>query len=96
MVRSTNGISLIPLAFLNGRVYLLNMSILNFFKNLSTTEWIVILVIIFIFFGSKVLARLGKTGGETFREIKKVKNNFMDAVKDDDETTDTKKEEVSQ
>ncbi|RJR26982.1 twin-arginine translocase TatA/TatE family subunit [candidate division WWE3 bacterium] len=65
------------------------MGIINFFKNLSPTEWVVILVILFVLFGSKVLMKIGKTGGETFKEMKKVKKSFMDAVNDD---TDVKPE----
>lgn len=66
------------------------MGVLNFINNLSTTEWIVILVILFIFFGGGILTKLGRTGGETFKEMKKVKNNFMDAIKDDDTSTKDK------
>jgi Sec-independent protein translocase protein TatA len=63
------------------------MNILSFIKNISPIEWILILIILFIVFGGKMLTRLGKTGGESFKEIKKVKNSFMKAV-EDDETKD--------
>lgn len=54
----------------------------NFIKNIGTTEWIVIGLLIVIFFGGKIATRLGRASGETFREIKKIKKNFTEAVED--------------
>lgn len=62
------------------------MQILDFFKNISPAELTVILVILFVLFGSKVLIGLGKTGGETVRELKRVKKSFTDALNDDDDS----------
>ncbi len=53
---------------------------LNFFKNLGPTELIIIGVILIVFFGSKKIAQLGKTAGETTRELKKVKKEFGEAA----------------
>ena len=53
---------------------------LNFLRNLGPTELIIIGVILIVFFGSKKIASLGKTAGETTKEFKKVKKEFSDAV----------------
>ncbi len=58
---------------------------LNFIKNIGPTETILIVLVIVIFFGAKIATRLGRASGETFREIKKVKKSFTDAVSDDKE-----------
>lgn len=58
----------------------------NFFKNLSPKELIVLVVIIVTFvilFGSRTVTKLGKSSGETFKEIKKIKKNFTEAIKDE-------------
>lgn len=57
----------------------------GFLKNIGPTELIVIGIIVLFFFGAKIATRLGKAGGETFREIKKVKKSFTEAVGDDDD-----------
>lgn len=69
------------------------MQILNFIKNISPVEWVILLVILFIFFGGKILTKLGRVGGESFKEIKKVKKSFMKAVEEDE--TDTKEKEAT-
>lgn len=60
----------------------------NFIKNIGPTEWIIIALIVVIFFGGKIATRLGKASGETFREIKKVKKTFTEAVSDDEKKPD--------
>lgn len=57
---------------------------LNFIKNISPTELAIIVLILVILFGGKAISRLGKTGGETVKEIKKVKKAFTDAASDVD------------
>lgn len=57
----------------------------NFIKNIGPTEWIIIALIIVIFFGAKIAARLGRASGETVRELKNVKKTFTDAVEDKDD-----------
>ncbi len=66
---------------------------LDFLKNISPTEITILAVILIVLFGSKVFISLGKTGGETLKEIKKIKKSFTEAVEDDESTKN--KEEVS-
>lgn len=66
---------------------------LNFFKNLSPTEIAIIALILIVFFGTKAIIGLGKVGGTTLKEIKKIKKNFTEVVEDN--TSDKDKEEVS-
>jgi Sec-independent protein translocase protein TatA len=54
---------------------------LNFIRNISPTELILIAIILILFFGSKAIVGLGKTGGETLREMKNIKKEFGKAVK---------------
>jgi len=60
----------------------------DFIKNIGPTEVIIIGVILIVFFGSRKIAELGKSGGEAVKEIKKIKREFKGAVeevkKDDD------------
>ncbi len=56
----------------------------DFIKNISSTELIIIVLILVIFFGGKAITGLAKTSGETVKEIKKIKKNFTDALEDDD------------
>lgn len=64
---------------------------LNFLKNISPTEVTILIVIFILLFGAKAFVSLGKTGGETLREIKKIKKNFTEAIEDDEPS----KKEVS-
>lgn len=59
----------------------------GFLKNIGPTELIVIAVVVIFFFGSKIATKLGKASGETFREIKKVKKSFTEAVSDDEDNS---------
>jgi len=63
---------------------------LSFLKNISSTEWIILAVIFLLLFGSKAFMSLGKTGGQTFKEMKNIKKNFTDAFEDKE-----KKKEVA-
>jgi Sec-independent protein translocase protein TatA len=59
----------------------------NFLNNISAKEvvvLVVIVVVLIIFFGKKGVVGIGKSSGETFKEIKKIKKNFTDATKDDE------------
>ncbi len=59
----------------------------DFLKNISPKELIVLIIIVLIvvvFFGSKTITGIGKTGGETLKEIKNIKKNFTEAVSDDE------------
>lgn len=53
-------------------------------KNISPTELAIIAGILIILFGSKAVTKLGRTGGETFKEIKKIKKSFTEAIGDDE------------
>lgn len=64
---------------------------LDFVKNLSPIEIGVIALILIIFFGSKVVTKLAKTGGESLKEIKKVKQTFTEALEEEDKPAKSKK-----
>ncbi len=53
---------------------------LDFIKNISPTELIIIVVILVFIFGSKKIANLGRTSGESVKEIKKIKKEFTEAI----------------
>mgnify|MGYP001579349939 CR=1 FL=1 len=57
----------------------------NFIKNISPLELGAIGLILVALFGVKFVTNLGRTGGETFREIKKIKKTFKEAVEDDND-----------
>jgi TatA/E family protein of Tat protein translocase len=57
---------------------------LSFLDNIGPTEWVVIALIVVVFFGAGIARRLGRAGGETLREIKKVKKNITDSIEDGD------------
>lgn len=65
----------------------------NFLGNLGPTELIIIGVILIVFFGSKKIAELGKTAGETTREFKKIKEEYGDAVTELKTEKDVEQEE---
>jgi sec-independent protein translocase protein TatA len=70
---------------------------LDFLKNIGPTEIIIIILILIVFFGSKKVAGLGKTGGDTVKELKKIKKEIsgaIDEVKKEPED-EKKREEVS-
>ena len=46
----------------------------EFLKNIGPTEIIVIAVILVLIFGAKVITGLARTGGQTVKEIKKIKD----------------------
>jgi Sec-independent protein translocase protein TatA len=56
---------------------------LNFFKNISPTEWAIIALILIVFLGRSTVIKLGKTSGETLREIKNIKKNFTEAIENE-------------
>lgn len=57
---------------------------MDFFKNISSTELIIILLILVILFGTKFVSDLVKRGGETYKEVKKIKKEILEVAKDDD------------
>jgi TatA/E family protein of Tat protein translocase len=55
---------------------------LDFTKNISPTELIVIALILLLLFGRKVLVGLARSAGETLKEVKKVKSGLTDAIEE--------------
>ena len=56
----------------------------DFMKNISSTEIIIVVVILIVLFGAKAIKGFGKTGGETVKEIKKIKKEFIKTIEGDD------------
>ena len=55
----------------------------DFIKNISSTELIIVLIILIVLFGAKIITGLGKTSGETVKEIKKIKKEFGKIIDDE-------------
>lgn len=62
----------------------------DFIKNISSTELILIVIILIVLFGPKLIKALGRTSGETLKEVKKVKKEFTKAIEDDDSKPSSK------
>lgn len=58
---------------------------LDFVKNISSTEIIVIALILVMLFGAKVVTNLARTSGQTLKEAKKVKKSFVESLEDTDQ-----------
>lgn len=56
---------------------------LDFAKNISPTEFAIIAGIIILIFGSRIAMKLGKTSGETLREMKNIRKSVTEALDDD-------------
>ena len=52
-------------------------------KNIGSTELIIILLVLVILFGANTISDVAKKGGETFKEVKKIKKDIIDATKED-------------
>ena len=65
---------------------------LNFIKNISPTEIGLIVVILIFFFGARTIKSLGKVSGQTVKEIKNIKNEFIKAVEAEPDDESAKKE----
>ena len=50
----------------------------NFLKNIGPTELIIIAIIVFLLFGSKVLVNLSRKLGASVKEVKQVKQELKD------------------
>jgi len=55
----------------------------NFIKNIGSTEIILIAIILIVIFGPRLIKALGRTGGETLKEVKKIKKEFTQVVDGD-------------
>lgn len=63
----------------------------GFIKNISPIELGAIALVLVVIFGASVVTRLGRTGGETLKEIKKIKKTFNQALEDDSSELDKNK-----
>ena len=54
------------------------------FKNLGTTEIIVIALVLLVLFGSKKLPELARGLGQSAKELKKAKQDLQKSLKDDE------------
>jgi len=55
------------------------------FKNLGSSEIIIILLILVLLFGSSKISEMAKDLGKTSRDLKKIKKEYEDALSDTDE-----------
>lgn len=61
-----------------------NIKMFNFIKNISSTEIILLVLILVVLFGGKTIAkRLAKIGGTTVKEANEVKKDFLKAIEGD-------------
>lgn len=56
----------------------------DFIKNISSTELIILVLILVVLFGAKAIVGLGRTSGEAVKELKNIKKEFTNAIEDDD------------
>ena len=61
----------------------------SFLKNIGPTEAILIVLIFVVLFGGKFAIKLGRLGGESFREIKKIKKGLTGIT---DEKSESRKD----
>lgn len=83
----------LPLVFNYKQLYSYSKDMFSFLKNISPFEWGIIALILLFIFGRKTFISIGKTSGESLKELKKIKKNFTEAVSDDEPPK--KKKEVS-
>jgi len=57
---------------------------LTFLKNIGPTEIALIALIFIVLFGAKALISLARTSGQTFKEIKKIKKSFTEALEEEE------------
>jgi TatA/E family protein of Tat protein translocase len=60
----------------------------NLFRNIGTTEILVIVLVLVIFFGSKRMSQLAKTAGESAKELKKAKGEIDSPLLNEDTNKD--------
>lgn len=56
---------------------------MGFLKGIGTTEIIIILAIVFLLFGGTLITGIAKKSGERVKDIKKAKDEFEKASKDE-------------
>lgn len=52
----------------------------QFLKNIGPMEWALIAFILIVLFGSKIVKTLGRTSGETLKELKNIKKSFNEGI----------------
>lgn len=55
------------------------------FKNIGTTEILIIAVVLLVLFGAKKLPEFARGLGESGKELKKASKELKEAIKEDDE-----------
>ena len=55
----------------------------DFIKNISSTELIILVLILVVLFGGKIVTNLAKTSGESVKEMKKIKKEFTETILDE-------------
>jgi TatA/E family protein of Tat protein translocase len=58
---------------------------MGFLNNLGGVEWVIIIVIVLLVFGGGLVKTVAKRAGETTKEVKKAKDIFEKAAKDEPE-----------
>ena len=62
----------------------------QFLAGISTTEYILLGLILLVLVGPKLVRMMGRTGGSTYREIKKIKHEFNNVLTDEEKESDKK------
>lgn len=52
----------------------------QFLRNIGPMEWVLIAFILIVLFGGKLVKALGRTTGETFKEVKNIKKSFNEGI----------------
>lgn len=52
-------------------------------KNIGPSELIIILLILVVIFGTKNISNIAKKGGETYKEVKKIKKEIIEVTEGD-------------
>jgi Sec-independent protein translocase protein TatA len=60
----------------------------SFLKNIGPTETILIILIIVVLFGGKFAIKLGRLGGESYKEIKKIKKGLTETTEKSESSKD--------
>lgn len=57
---------------------------LNVIQNISPTEYAIIALILIVLFGGKITKMLARFSGQTLKEVKHFKKEFLSVVEGDD------------
>lgn len=52
---------------------------MGFLSNLSAVEWVIVLLVLLMLFGTKKIVELGRGLGETTRELKNIKQELQES-----------------